>query len=128
MEPRDSYRMDDEPNLYELVAGAKELMALGNARDAANLLEKATEIEPDKASIREARARALFNSGQIARAGEEFTKAIEIDPANHYAHYGLGLCRARLGDKAKAIGSIKIALAMRPDSEDYQFALRRLAR
>lgn len=103
-------------------------MTVGDARGAAELLERASEVEPDKASIREALARALFNSGQIARAGEEFTKAIEIDPANHYAHYGLGLCKARLGDKTKAIGCIKIALAMRPDSEDYQFALRRVER
>ena len=120
--------MDAEPNLYELVAEAKKQMDAGNARGAADLLEKAKEMEPDKASIRESLARALFNSGQLARAGEEFTKAIEIDPANHYAYYGLGLCNARFGDKAKAIGSIKIALAMRPDSEDYQSALRRLMR
>ncbi len=118
--------MNDEPDVYDLVAEAKELMGSGNARRAADLLGRASAIEPDKASIREALARALFNSGRIARASEEFTKAIEIDPANHYAHYGLGLCKARLGDKTKAIGCIKIALAMRPDSEDYQFALRRL--
>lgn len=118
--------MNDEPDLYELVTEAKELMVLGNARGAVELLERASEIEPNKASIREALARALFNSGRIARASEEFTRAIEVDPANHYAHYGLGLCKARLGDKTKAIGCIKIALAMRPDSEDYQFALRQL--
>lgn len=126
MVARDSYHVNDESKLYELVSDAKEFMASGNARRAADLLEQAAEIEPDKASIREALARALFNSGRIARAAEEFVKVIEINPANHYAHYGLGLCRARLGDKTKAIGCIKIALAMRPDSEDYQFALRRL--
>ncbi|MGH2771770.1 MAG: tetratricopeptide repeat protein [Actinomycetota bacterium] len=112
---------------YELLARGLELLDSGHNHQAAIALERARELEPEKASIREALARAFYNSGQIKNAEKEFEAALQIDPADHYGHFGLGLCRARLGDKAGAIGMIKMALAMRPDSEDYQHALRRLA-
>ena len=121
--PADS-RGDDA---YELLARGLELLDSGHNHQAAIALEKARDLEPEKASIREALARAFYNSGQTRKAEKEFEASLQIDPANHYGHFGLGLCRARLGDKTGAIGLIKMAVAMRPDSPDYQHALRRLA-
>lgn len=112
---------------YDLVTKGLELLDGGHNHQAAVALERACEIEPGKASIREALARAFYNSGQTRKAAKQFEAALEIDPADHYCHFGLALCRARLGDKTGAVGLLKIALVMRPDSADYQHALRRLA-
>lgn len=112
---------------YDLLLKGRDLLARGHNHQAAVVLEQACCLEPQKGSIREALARALYNSGQTERAKEHFETAIELDPADDYAHFGLALCRARLGDKRGAIGLLKIAIAMRPHLDDYRMALRRLA-
>lgn len=102
-------------------------MAAKRSKEAVELLQAARDLEPEKGSIREALARALYDSRQIARATEEFTAAVELNPADDYAYFGLALCKARLGNRQRAAGLLKIALAMRPDSENYRRALDRLA-
>lgn len=118
----------EEQGAYGLLQRGRELLSDGHPHQAALVLERAALAEPAKTSIRETFARALYLSGQTQRAGEEFARVIEQDPSNDYAHFGLALCQARLGDRRRAIGHLKMALVMRPDSEDYQMALRRLAR
>lgn len=117
----------EDNDVYELLNKGRSLIERGHNHQAAIILERACGIEPSKGSLREALARALYNSGQTRRAGEEFERAVELDPADDYAHFGLALCRAKLGDKARARGLLKIAIAMRPESEDYRHALHRLA-
>jgi Tfp pilus assembly protein PilF len=90
-------------------------------------LSRARLMEPEKASIREALARALFLSGRIAWARREFAKAVQIDPVNDYAHFGLALACERTGQRARAIAHLKLAIAMRPGVGDYEQALARLA-
>jgi Tfp pilus assembly protein PilF len=80
-----------------------------------------------KASIREALGRALFMSGLATHARREFAKAVQIDPANDYAHFALALACERTGARARAIGHLKLALAMRPGIAEYERALERLA-
>lgn len=84
-------------------------------------------MEPQKGSIREALARALYMSGRIAWARREFAKAVAIDPVNDYAHFGLALACERTGQRTRAIAHLKLAIAMRPGVEDYERALARLA-
>jgi Flp pilus assembly protein TadD len=112
---------------YELWTTGLELLADRRNHQAALVLEKACALEPEKGSVREALARALYNIGETKRAGEEFEEAIRLNPADHYPYFGLALCRARLGDRKRAAGLLKIALAMKPDSQDYRRALDRLA-
>jgi Tfp pilus assembly protein PilF len=73
--------------------------------------------------VREALARAYFRTGRFTSAAEEFEAAVEIDPVNDYAHYGLGVCHLRQGDTARARGHLRLATVMRPDNHDYQRAL-----
>jgi Tfp pilus assembly protein PilF len=91
------------------------------------LLSRAKLLEPEKGSIREALGRALFNAGRALRARREFAKAVQIDPASDYAHFGLALACERTGQRSRAIGHLKLAIAMRPGVEDYERALARLA-
>ena len=100
------------------------LLDSGNAHAAVVALERARDLEPEKGSIREALARAYFRSQQVEAARVEFEKVLELDPVNDYAHFGLGMCLLRKGDRAGARGHLKIATIMRPDDEAYQEALR----
>lgn len=99
----------------------------GHPHQAVMVLSRAKLIEPEKASIRAALGRALFMTGRIARARREFAKVVYINPSDDWGHFALALACERTGQRARAIGHLKLALAMRPDAADYQRALRRLA-
>lgn len=116
----------DGSNVYDLFSRARAFLEGGHPHQAVLLLSRAKLIEPEKASIREALGRALFMTGRMARARREFAKAVQLDPANDYAHFGLALACERTGERTRAIGHLKLARAMRPDVEHYERALRRL--
>jgi Flp pilus assembly protein TadD len=120
-------RPDRQDDPYELYARGLGLLRAGHPHQAAVALSRAKLIEPEKGSIREALGRALFMSGQALRARREFAKAVQIDPANDYAHFALALACERTGARARALGHIKLALAMRPGTVDYERALDRMA-
>lgn len=113
--------------VYDLVSRAGDFLRTGHPHQAAMLLARAKLLEPEKASIRETLGRALYQSGRAARARREFAKAVQIDPANDYAHFGLALSCARTGQRDRAIGHLKLAIAMRPGVEEYREALARIA-
>jgi Flp pilus assembly protein TadD len=112
--------------VYDLVERAREFLRTGHPHQAALLLSRAKLLEPDKGSIRETLGRALYLAGRAARARQEFAKAVQIDPVNDYAHFGLALSCARTGQRVRAIAHLKLAIAMRPGAEEYHQALARL--
>jgi Tfp pilus assembly protein PilF len=112
---------------YDLLERATEFLRTGHPHQAALLLDEAKLLEPDKGSIRETLGRALYMSGRPARARREFAKAIQIDPVNDYAHFGLALACERTGQRTRAIAHLKLAVAMRPSVDHYRTALARLA-
>jgi Flp pilus assembly protein TadD len=116
---------EDETAVYDLVERAREFLRTGHPHQAAMLLGRAKLIEPEKGSIRETLARALYMSGRTTRARREFAKAVQIDPVNDYAHFGLALSCARTGQRSRAIAHLKLAIAMRPIPE-YREALQRI--
>jgi tetratricopeptide (TPR) repeat protein len=117
---------DDRESAYELFRRGSRLLETHHPGPAAVILERALALEPGKASILEALGRAYYNQGQPALAAERFGAIVESDPVAHYAHFGLGLAWGRLGDRLAARRHLKMAVLLKPDSEDYQRALRRL--
>lgn len=117
--------LDDE-SVYDLFSRGLGFLRDGHPHQAALVLSKAKLIEPEKASIRAALGRALFMAGRMARARREFAKAVAIDPADDWAHFALALACERTGERARAIGHLKLAIAMRPGMSDYERALTRL--
>jgi Flp pilus assembly protein TadD len=91
-------------------------------------LERVRDAAPGHGSVREALGRAYYGAGRPAAAGAEFAKAIEIDPTNDYAHFGLGLCLACGGERTLALGHLRLAVAMRPENPSYRRALSRVER
>lgn len=111
---------------YAFFMQGSALLKQGNAHSAVIPLERARDLEPHKGSVREALARAYYRTGRHRRAREEFEAAVEIDPTNDYAHFGLALCLERQGQRELARGHAKIAFAMRPGEETYREILARL--
>ena len=87
---------------YEYYQRGQELLASHDFRAASVALERAKRLEPDKGSIREALGRAYLSSRAYRRAAEEFAKAVELAPTDHYAHFGLGRALERMGDMRAA--------------------------
>ena len=109
---------------YDAFQEGTRLLA-SDPRAAVVALERARELEPDQGSVRETLARAYYRSGRFVAARAEFERAVEIDPVNDYAHFGLGLCLLHQGDRLGARRHLKLAVAMRPGQPDYQDALAR---
>jgi Tfp pilus assembly protein PilF len=117
---------DERESAYELFRRGTELLAEHHPGAASVLLERCLALEPGKASIREALARAYFDQGEHARAAETFQAIVDADPLAHYAHFGLGLSRMRLGDATAGRRHLRMAVFLKPENEDYRRALRRL--
>jgi len=111
---------------YDAYQEGTRLLASGNAHAAVIALERARDLEPAQASIRETLARAYFRTGRFPAAGREFAAVLEIDPVDDYAHFGLGLSLLRQGDRLGARRHLKLAVAMRPDQDDYRVALAKV--
>lgn len=112
---------------YDLFARGVRLLHEGHPHQAAVALGRAKLLEPEKGSIREALGRAHFMAGRALHARREFAKAVQIDPTNDYAHFALALACERTGARGRALGHLKLAVAMRPGTADYERALERLA-
>ena len=124
---RDLYSRRPQPEAaYELFSRGISLLRDGHPHQAALVLSRAKLLEPEKGSIREALGRALFMSGRPSRARREFAKAVQIDPVNDYAHFGLALACERTGERDRALAHLKLAVAMRPGHRSYERALARL--
>ena len=113
----------DDGDAYVAFQKGMGLLADNNAHAAVVALERARSLEPGKGSVREALARAYSRGGRFEAAEEEFLAALDIEPVNDYAHFGIGLCRLRAGDRTGARGHLRQAAVMRPENADYRAAL-----
>jgi Flp pilus assembly protein TadD len=102
------------------------LLNKGSAAAAAQLLQRAADAEPGSRSVREALARAQFDTGRYAEAADNFRVNVEASPSDDYAHFGLGLSLARVGDHQNAAQYLALAAAMRPDHKHYTDALHQV--
>ena len=116
----------DRESAYELFQRGSRMLAEHHPGAAAVLLERALALEPGKASILEALARAYYNQGDHAAAAERFAVMVDADPLAHYAHFGLGLAKGRLGDRSSARRHLRMAVFLKPEIDAYQVALKRL--
>jgi Flp pilus assembly protein TadD len=114
-------------DVYDLFERGTRMLRGGHPHQAAMLLGRAKVLEPEKASIREALGRALWMIGRPSGARREFAKVVAIDPANDYGHYALALCCERTGQRVRARGHVKLAVALCPGNADYERALHRLS-
>jgi Flp pilus assembly protein TadD len=116
----------DPAEVHAWYTTGMELLGRGSPAAAAQVLQRAANAEPASRSVREALARAQFDTGQYTAAADNFRAIVEASPADDYAHFGLGLSLARAGDHAAAAEYLALAAAMRPDRKHYTDALRQV--
>ena len=83
-------------------------------------LSRARDLEPDKASIREALGRALFHAQRYEGAADEFRAVAANTPTNDYALFCLGRSMQLLGRHREACEPLAMACSLRPEREDYR--------
>jgi Flp pilus assembly protein TadD len=111
-------------NVYEWYQRGLHLLADRNPDAAAVLLARAAEAEPGSRSVCEALARAQYDAGRYEEAIASFSRIIDGNPTDDYAHFGLGLAASRSGALDLAAEHLALAVAMRPDQHHYARALR----
>ena len=107
-------------SLYDLYQRGTELLEHGDYQAAIVPLSKARDLEPDKASIREALGRALFHAQRYEGAAEEFQAVATNTPTNDYALFCLGRSMQLLGRHREACQPLALACSLRPEREDYR--------
>ena len=110
--------MDDD--VYDLFQRGTALLEAGDFDQATVPLRKAAELEPEKASIREALGRAYFRSRHFEEAAVEFAAVVELAPTNDYALFCLGRALLESGRPADARKPLVLAANLRPDRRDYR--------
>ena len=115
----------DDDLVWSLYEQGQARLKDGQPSAAAEVLELAVEHEPEKASLREALGRAYFAAARLEPARREFERALDLNPSDDYAHFGLGRCLERQGKLPDAAKHYKLAVAMR-DRVDYRTALGRV--
>ena len=92
--------MDDEGDAYIAFQEGSRLLADGNAHAAVDRARAGPRARAREGlGARDARPR-LLPLGSFRRGRAEFRATLELEPVNDYAHFGLGLCRLRAGDRA----------------------------
>jgi len=124
-EPGGSGAADSPDDVHEWYTRGLELLGNGSPAAAAQVLQRAAAAVPDARSIREALARAQFDTGQYDAAASNFRAIVEASPAEDYAYFGLGLSLSRAGQHAAAVEYLALAAAMRP-LKHYTEALRQV--
>jgi Flp pilus assembly protein TadD len=107
-------------DVYDLYQRGNALLRSRDFAAAAVPLRRARELEPDKASIREALGRALFHSQRYREAADEFAALAKAAPTNDYAHFCLGRALQQLGRHKEACGPLAIAACLRPERAEYR--------
>ncbi|WP_354642861.1 tetratricopeptide repeat protein [Kitasatospora camelliae] len=113
-----------EGGVYDWFRRGVRLLDERHPAAAVQLLERAALAEPQSRSIREALARAQFDTGAYAAALENFRAVAVADPSDDYAQFGWGVAAARLGDFESSAKHLALAVAMKPDNAHYRAALR----
>lgn len=115
-----------EGDVYDWYVRGLTLLETGHPAAASQLLVRAHEREPDARNILEALARSRLATGHYDQARDDFEQLVSRQPDDDYARLGLGLALARLGEFTRAAEQLALAVAMRPDREDYERQLRQV--
>jgi Flp pilus assembly protein TadD len=107
-------------SVYDLYRRGCDLLHHGDHHAAILPLRRARDLEPDKASIREALGRALFRAQRYEDAVAEFQALAARAPTDDYALFCLGRAMQQLGRHREACHPLALACSLRPERRDYR--------
>lgn len=112
--------------LASLFAAAVEQMQQGRHRQAMDLWHRALLLDPDLPEIRVNMGFSLYELGEHEIARDFFSAAMERDPYQANAYYGLALTSEKLNDLEGALGAMRSYIHLAANREDEKYL--RLAR
>jgi tetratricopeptide (TPR) repeat protein len=107
-------------SVYDLYQRGCDLLGHGDHQAAIVPLTRARDLDPDKASIREALGRALFHAQRYQDAAAEFEAIAARTPTNDYALFCLGRSMQLMGRHREARQPLALACSLRPERADYR--------
>ena len=107
-------------DVYDLFQRGTRLLESGDFNAATVPLARARDLDPGKASIREALGRAYFRSAQYEAAAAEFGAVVDQAPTDDYALFCLGRSLQELGRHREARKPLALAACLRPERRDYR--------
>jgi len=110
--------------VYDWYRRGLALLESGDAAAAEQLLAHAAAADPTSSSIREALGRARLGCRRFAQSRADFAWLVQAHPDDDFAHFGLGLALSRLGQWSAAVEQLALAVALRPERDDYVRELR----
>jgi Flp pilus assembly protein TadD len=104
-----------EIDLHSEYLRADLFFAMGNPTEAARILTRVVEAEPDNEAALELLARSYFGSAQLARAEESLSRLVDLSPANGWARRALARTLERQSRHDEAVAHHRVADALGAD-------------
>lgn len=99
-------------------AAGRAAMQRGDHPSAIAAFEQALARAPDDVWLLDALGFLYFCQGRFEDARDCCLRSIALSPDNNYAHKGLGLCLARLGDPDAGIAALRRSIELDPGYAD----------
>lgn len=125
---RNVWRRDGAPAERDILSRVIRLNVAGRFDEAALLASKLLVQAARFAEGWNQRALAHFGNGDFARAVDDFSQALVLNPFHFDAARGLGQVYLRRGEYVPAMASFQRALDLNMDLEDARIQIRALAR
>ena len=113
--------IDDVEQLFEL---AVERMQQRDYQAALQLWHRILVREPEIPQVKVNMGFTLFELGQFDAAGDFFASAVEQNPFQANAYYGLALVSEQAGDLESALGAMRSYIHLAGADEDERFLRR----
>ena len=101
-----------EIDLHSEYLRADLFLAIGRPAEAARILARVVEVEPENEAAVELLARAYFGSAQLGRAEEVLTRLVTLAPANGWARRALARTLERQSRHDEAVPHHRMADAL----------------
>ena len=101
-----------EIDLHSEYLRADLFFAMGNPTEAARILTRVVEAEPENEAALELLARSYYGSAQLGRAEESLGRLVALSPANAWARRALARTLERQSRHAEAVAHHRVADAL----------------
>jgi Flp pilus assembly protein TadD len=108
----------DSLKLFDAYRLGEELLDSRYPRDAARVLRKVVEAEPDNAACWELLGRAQFAAAHLTLAEEAFRRLVDLEPTSAWAQTALGLTLDRQSRHREGAVHHRVAAAMGASERD----------
>lgn len=106
----------EDPEAWNALGHA--FAARGAYRDAIEVFDRASELDPKEEVYVSNKGAALLKAGETKKALATFRKALRLEPFNAIAYYNLGVAHDKLGNYDKALAAYEDAFQLDPSLAD----------